>query len=122
MSVLGRIFTARKNIKYSKKYYFDGLKSHGSLPACYQYRSFWSWRGGEATEDDTSITKSSSNKSKSKSKKKSSTKHGRYEVSVGTEQGFRSYMEDEHFVSTDGDFCCCFDGHGGKSVSFKKKR
>lgn len=40
-----------------------------------------------------------------------------YQVSVGTEQGYRSYMEDEYFVSNDGDFAAVFDGHGGPSVS-----
>jgi serine/threonine protein phosphatase PrpC len=40
-----------------------------------------------------------------------------YQISVGTEQGFRSYMEDEYYVSNDGDFAAVFDGHGGRAVS-----
>jgi protein phosphatase 1L len=40
-----------------------------------------------------------------------------YQASVCTAQGFRSYMEDEFFLSLDADFAGVFDGHGGKAVS-----
>mmetsp|Transcript_23812 Transcript_23812/g.52622 ORF Transcript_23812/g.52622 Transcript_23812/m.52622 type:complete len:506 (-) Transcript_23812:410-1927(-) len=40
-----------------------------------------------------------------------------YQISIGTEQGYRSYMEDEYYVSNDGDFAAVFDGHGGPAVS-----
>jgi serine/threonine protein phosphatase PrpC len=40
-----------------------------------------------------------------------------YRVSVSSEQGYRSYMEDEHYISNDGDFAAVFDGHGGPAVS-----
>jgi protein phosphatase 1L len=99
----------------------------GTIPMRqFQYRSFWSWRGGEAEDDesDTSNTKTKSTvkepttSSKSSSFKKSE-KYGnqRYKVSYSTEQGFRSYMEDEFFIAKNGEFCCCFDGHGGAAVS-----
>jgi len=38
-------------------------------------------------------------------------------TSVCSKQGRRFYMEDEYFVSPDGDFVAVFDGHGGPSVS-----
>lgn len=100
----------------------------GTIPMRqFQYRSFWSWRGGEAEaeEDDTvpvakakTPVKEPTTSSKSSSFKKSE-KYGnqRYKVSYSTEQGFRSYMEDEFFIAKNGDFCCCFDGHGGAAVS-----
>jgi serine/threonine protein phosphatase PrpC len=40
-----------------------------------------------------------------------------YRVSVSAEQGYRSYMEDDYYVSNDGDFAAVFDGHGGPAVS-----
>ena len=40
-----------------------------------------------------------------------------YPVSVCTAQGLRSYMEDEYFLSVDGNFAAVFDGHGGPAVS-----
>ena len=40
-----------------------------------------------------------------------------YEVSACTAQGYRTYMEDEFFLSLDGDFAAVFDGHGGRAVS-----
>lgn len=40
-----------------------------------------------------------------------------YQASVCTAQGFRSYMEDEFFLSLDADFAGVFDGHGGQAVS-----
>ncbi|KAL3907429.1 MAG: hypothetical protein SGILL_008881 [Bacillariaceae sp.] len=98
----------------------------------FQYRSFWSWRGGEAEnsdDDDDAASAATTTKTKPSIKEpttssksssfSSSTKYGnqRYQVSYSTEQGFRSYMEDEFFIAKNGDFCCCFDGHGGAAVS-----
>lgn len=40
-----------------------------------------------------------------------------YPTSAYSAQGFRSYMEDEYFISLDGDFAAVFDGHGGPAVS-----
>ena len=40
-----------------------------------------------------------------------------YHVSACTAQGYRTYMEDEFFLSLDGDFAAVFDGHGGRAVS-----
>lgn len=40
-----------------------------------------------------------------------------YKVSVCTEQGGRSYMEDEYYISNGGNFAAVFDGHGGQAVS-----
>ena len=38
-------------------------------------------------------------------------------ASVHASRGPRSYMEDEHFVSDDGNFFAVYDGHGGSGVS-----
>jgi len=102
-------------------------------------RSFLSCRGGGAGTGDKS-TKNTSILSEDKRKEDSSPSpsssdirnHGNpgkkqrvpnpigsrmYQVSIGREQGFRSYMEDEYYVSNDGDFAAVFDGHGGPAVS-----
>jgi serine/threonine protein phosphatase PrpC len=42
------------------------------------------------------------------------------QVSVSSEQGHRTYMEDEHVVAQD--FCAVFDGHGGPAVSLYLKQ
>jgi protein phosphatase 1L len=99
-------------------------------------KSFWSCRGGEIGTGDKATTKASSSNdgikrefssSSSDTSSSESTKSNQrtispigprtYQISVGTEQGFRSYMEDEYYVSNDGDFAAVFDGHGGPAVS-----
>eukprot|EP00529_Nitzschia_sp_RCC80_P024050 CAMPEP_0113515094 /NCGR_PEP_ID=MMETSP0014_2-20120614/40757_1 /TAXON_ID=2857 /ORGANISM="Nitzschia sp." /LENGTH=450 /DNA_ID=CAMNT_0000411631 /DNA_START=248 /DNA_END=1600 /DNA_ORIENTATION=+ /assembly_acc=CAM_ASM_000159 len=102
-----------------------------------QFYSFWPWRGGssEGTDDyvdDDGFTESpqvssfllgsasrkeDKNSSQGSSPSSSSPSSSSCPVSVCTAQGHRSYMEDEYFVSNDGDFAACFDGHGGRSVS-----
>ena len=101
-------------------------------------KSFWSWRGGAKAPGDKTTTKppasndefkkalSSSSSSSNmvttenvKSSQRPTNPIGSrtYQISTGTEQGFRSYMEDEYYVSNDGDFAAVFDGHGGPAVS-----
>lgn len=102
-------------------------------------KSFWSCRGGAKGTGDKTTTKpaasndeiqksfSSSSSSSSdtgsiensKSSQRTTSPIGSrtYQISAGTEQGFRSYMEDEYYVSNDGDFAAVFDGHGGPAVS-----
>ncbi|KAG7343758.1 serinethreonine phosphatase [Nitzschia inconspicua] len=106
----------------------------GTIPLReFQHRSisFWSWKGWEQQEqqeeeynssNNNSSKKSSSFKNKNKKEKESESskrkrKQRRDKVSYSCEQGFRTYMEDDYFISKDGDFCCCFDGHGGRAVS-----
>ena len=98
------------------------------------YRSFWSWRGGddrkwswrgggaEAAEDDEEdpndiTSETTAAKETSANSKQPVLSPTAYPVSVCTAQGFRSYMEDEFFLSLDGDFAAVFDGHGGQAVS-----
>lgn len=97
---------------------------------------FWSCRGGETgsrnkptkakdlvltdnTKREISSSSDTANNDTSKSNSRTTTPVGSrtYQISVGTEQGFRSYMEDEYYVSNDGDFAAVFDGHGGGKVS-----
>ena len=86
--------------------------------------SFSSSSSSSSSSSDTSNDRSSKSHTRSSSSSSSSaiagshtnTQHT-YQISVGTEQGYRSYMEDEFFVSNDGDFAAVFDGHGGKAVS-----
>lgn len=66
-----------------------------------------------SSSSDTGSTESSKNNQRTTSPIGSRT----YEISAGTEQGYRSYMEDEYYVSNDGDFAAVFDGHGGPAVS-----
>eukprot|EP00535_Pseudo-nitzschia_heimii_P008736 CAMPEP_0197180830 /NCGR_PEP_ID=MMETSP1423-20130617/5299_1 /TAXON_ID=476441 /ORGANISM="Pseudo-nitzschia heimii, Strain UNC1101" /LENGTH=483 /DNA_ID=CAMNT_0042630959 /DNA_START=38 /DNA_END=1489 /DNA_ORIENTATION=- len=105
-------------------------------------KSLLSYRGGETGTGDKATTKTSIgtedkrrevSSSSSSSSSSDAANHGNhtknnqratnpigsrtYQVSVGTEQGYRSYMEDEHYVSNDGDFAAVFDGHGGPAVS-----
>lgn len=79
---------------------------------------------GESKDDTTKQKFSSSSSDKgntenSKSKQRTTNPIGSrtYQISAGTEQGYRSYMEDEYYVSNDGDFAAVFDGHGGPAVS-----
>jgi serine/threonine protein phosphatase PrpC len=112
----------------------SGLTVAGMIPIMRQFQhrsiSFWSWRGGEESDDDTTVpavstikaTKNSNSNDRQqtqqqKQKQQERRRPSRIQVSYSTEQGFRSYMEDEFFISDDGDFCCCFDGHGGRAVS-----
>lgn len=62
-------------------------------------KNFWSVRGGEKEAINTNGSPRT------------------YHISVGKEQGFRSYMEDAHYISNNGDFAAVFDGHGGSAVS-----
>jgi serine/threonine protein phosphatase PrpC len=102
-------------------------------------KSLWSCRGGETGTGDKTTSKpvilnddikkefSSSSSSSSDTSSNENSKNNQrttspigsqtYEISVGTEQGYRSYMEDEYYVSNDGDFAAVFDGHGGPAVS-----
>jgi len=102
-------------------------------------KSFWSCRGGETGTGDktpkkasiinddlkrdftsSSLTSSDSSiheNTKINQRTSSSIGPRTYQISVGTEQGFRSYMEDEYDVSNGGDFAAVFDGHGGPKVS-----
>jgi serine/threonine protein phosphatase PrpC len=89
-------------------------------------RGFWTWRGGDdkkrsysegsgsGTGDDGTTIDSTNAGVASKQPILSPFA---YPVSVCTAQGFRSYMEDEYFLSLDGDFAAVFDGHGGQAVS-----
>lgn len=83
-------------------------------------RYFWTWRGGDDkkwvmdsrggwsdSEADMDIREQSS----------APTTNEKYPNSYCTAQGYRTYMEDEFFLSMDGDFAAVFDGHGGGSVS-----
>jgi serine/threonine protein phosphatase PrpC len=113
----------------------------GMIPRMRQFQhrsiSFWSWIGKEETEEDTipaaptTISAATTNKATKASSSSSSSfkslydssntdptpSRRRIQVSYCSELGFRPYMEDEFFISDDGDFCCCFDGHGGRAVS-----
>ena len=109
-------------------------------------RSFWTWRGGDdkkwthrdADEDEdggddpeSSIHHDDDDEDDDlvdeatiQAARETSTNNmqpqlnpSAYQVSVCTAQGFRSYMEDEFFLSMDGDFAAVFDGHGGQAVS-----
>ena len=70
-----------------------------------------------SSSSSPSITNSNKKNSKINQRNKNSIGSRIYETSVGTEQGFRSYQEDEYYVSNDGDFAAVFDGHGGPAVS-----
>mmetsp|Transcript_32128 Transcript_32128/g.35971 ORF Transcript_32128/g.35971 Transcript_32128/m.35971 type:complete len:453 (-) Transcript_32128:167-1525(-) len=88
---------------------------------CHSY-SLWSCRGGETETGDNEKKISSSSSDTGNDGKRNpriSLPIGSltYRISVGSEQGYRSYMEDEFFVSTYGDFAAVFDGHGGRAVS-----
>jgi len=103
-------------------------------------KPLWSCRGGEIGTGDKTASKpamlnddikkefsSSSSSSSSDTSNSENSKNNQrttspigsqtYQISVGTEQGYRSYMEDEYYVSNDGDFAAVFDGHGGPAVS-----
>eukprot|EP00531_Pseudo-nitzschia_arenysensis_P006998 CAMPEP_0116123278 /NCGR_PEP_ID=MMETSP0329-20121206/4662_1 /TAXON_ID=697910 /ORGANISM="Pseudo-nitzschia arenysensis, Strain B593" /LENGTH=469 /DNA_ID=CAMNT_0003617181 /DNA_START=93 /DNA_END=1502 /DNA_ORIENTATION=+ len=131
---LGEVAIVRSSISSTK----DKTKIHLLERRLLHYysRSFWSCRGGAKGTGDKTTTKlgesdddtkklystSSSdtgNNENSKSKQRSASAIGSraYQISAGTEQGFRSYMEDEYYVSNDGDFAAVFDGHGGPAVS-----
>eukprot|EP00539_Tryblionella_compressa_P019246 CAMPEP_0178872944 /NCGR_PEP_ID=MMETSP0747-20121128/8404_1 /TAXON_ID=913974 /ORGANISM="Nitzschia punctata, Strain CCMP561" /LENGTH=462 /DNA_ID=CAMNT_0020540213 /DNA_START=29 /DNA_END=1417 /DNA_ORIENTATION=- len=87
-----------------------------TTPFQHRSRSFWTWRGGEAAGDESTTT-TFSKASRKESLAASKAGRKKYLVSFGTEQGFRSYMEDEYFISEKGDFAAVFDGHGGRAVS-----
>ena len=80
-------------------------------------------KAGESNDETKQKFSSSSsdkgNNENSKSKQRTTSPIGSrtYQISAGTEQGYRSYMEDEYYVSNDGDFAAVFDGHGGPAVS-----
>ncbi len=88
-------------------------------------RTFWSWRGGDDKKwiydlrggDNRARGKTSLEGQDSKESVAKALPSFPYPVSVCSIQGFRSYMEDEHYVSLDGDFAAVFDGHGGPAVS-----
>jgi serine/threonine protein phosphatase PrpC len=108
----------------------SSLTVAGTIPLRqFQHRSisFWSWRAGGGEEDEEereNDTKQDDGNKSSKNKKpvesessKKKRQQRKDKVSYSSEQGFRTYMEDEYYISKDGDFCCCFDGHGGRAVS-----
>ena len=108
------------------------ISSSSYAPYVYAKRPFWTWRGGddkrwdmkggseeedaseEATGDETTVDAAKETTTMTQQPQLSPSA---YQVSVCTAQGFRSYMEDEFFLSLDGDFAAVFDGHGGKAVS-----
>ena len=109
-------------------------QSDGKLDQCHittshlSYRSFWTWRGGDdkkwkydkekekdEAEDNSEVASVAIKEAKHKQQLLLSP--SAYRVSVCTAQGFRSYMEDEFFISMDGDFAAVFDGHGGSEVA-----
>ncbi len=73
----------------------------------------------ETKQKFSSSSSDKGNTENSKSKQRTTSPIGSrtYQISTGTEQGYRSYMEDEYYVSNDGDFAAVFDGHGGPAVS-----
>jgi serine/threonine protein phosphatase PrpC len=139
--------TTSTSLLSRRQIYNDGLPSTAEPPFGLfqrrQFNSFWPWRGGGNNDDDddedgfNSVENpqvssfllggarkqegnpqaSPSSKSSSPSSSKLSSSVSTYPVSVCTAQGHRSYMEDEYYVSNDGDFAACFDGHGGPAVS-----
>ena len=94
-------------------------------------RQFWNWRGGDDKKwkfekgdavqrlrgTDVSSAHDGELLGGSQDLAAADASLKTYTVSVCSIQGFRSYMEDEFFVSLDGDFAACFDGHGGPAVS-----
>jgi serine/threonine protein phosphatase PrpC len=88
-------------------------------------RQFWNWRGGDDKKwtfvDEAFQVRGGdgmahgasleNNQDLAEASPKS------YPVSSCSIQGFRSYMEDEFFITPNGEFACCFDGHGGPAVS-----
>ena len=94
-------------------------------------RTFWNWRGGDdkrwAYEEaasplrggnGTTAQGTSSREPSDSSTEGTPTRYPlSYPVSVCSIQGIRTHMEDEFFVSMDGDFAAVFDGHGGPAVS-----
>lgn len=94
-------------------------------------RKFWSWLGGDDKKwiyelrggDGQAHGKPSTGNivdATTESTSSTTTKHHPsfgYPISVCSIQGFRSHMEDDYFVSLDGDFAAVFDGHGGSAVS-----
>ncbi|CAJ1946371.1 unnamed protein product [Cylindrotheca closterium] len=89
-----------------------------SLPTTLQRRSFWT-TGGEGDDNDHQGTESSPPRTITLTYRQSFLNNpaATYPVCVCTAQGLRSYMEDEHFYSQDGEFAAVFDGHGGDAVS-----
>ena len=81
----------------------------------------WNWRGGDDDDDDDAMENEEATMTEAKetsaNSKQPQLSPSAYPVSVCTAQGFRSYMEDEFFLSLDGDFAAVFDGHGGQAVS-----
>jgi serine/threonine protein phosphatase PrpC len=103
----------------------SSLRCFPDTPSLPLRRQFWSWRGGddkkwtfdeedfETRGGDGMAHGASSLESQDLTEASPKT----YPASVCSVQGFRSYMEDEFFVTPNGDFAACFDGHGGPAVS-----
>jgi hypothetical protein len=83
------------------------------------FRCFWTWRGGD--DKKWSFRGGSSSDTDMDAKQQQSAHKGNgpssYPASYCTAQGHRTYMEDEFFISVDGDFAAVFDGHGGQAIS-----
>lgn len=100
--------------------------SRPTFGAGHQIRNLWSLRGGDDEKQNYKtgskdrprrITSTTVKRSKATSASSPANPLSTYTVSICTAQGYRNYMEDEFFVSLDGDFAAVFDGHGGQAVS-----
>jgi serine/threonine protein phosphatase PrpC len=84
-------------------------------------RCLWTWQGGDDKKWTIRGGSSSDTEMGMDVKEQQSAHIGNgpssYPASYCTAQGHRTYMEDEFFISVDGDFAAVFDGHGGQAIS-----
>ena len=92
-----------------------GNSNSGSCRTFVSLEHYSTLRGGENTQETGTAEPSTS--STSSKVPQATVVAASYPTSVCSVQGYRSYMEDEYFVSLDGDFAAVFDGHGGPAVS-----
>ena len=93
-----------------------GCSKSGSYPTFFSLERFSKLRGGGENTHETRKAELSTSSTSSKLSP-TAVAAASYPTSVCSVQGCRSYMEDEFFVSLDGDFAAVFDGHGGPAVS-----